>query len=80
MSTNQKRAATSDEANAIAIQNAVKFGRPVYFLNHVNGSTIDVGTDKAAFLKEKQEYIRSTPDGRHKIKLFERVHHQLRAI
>lgn len=80
MSTKQKRVAASDEAEVLAIQNAMKFGRPVYFLNHVNGSTIDVGTDKAAFLKEKEEYIRSTPDGRYKIRLFERIHDQLRAI
>jgi hypothetical protein len=76
----EKRIASTDEAEAMGIQNAVKFGRPIYFLQHVNGSVIDVGTDRARFLKEKEEYVSNTFDGRYNIRLYERVNGQLRAI
>lgn len=74
------RIAATDEGEAAAIQRAMKLGLPLYFLNHVNGSTIDVSTDKGKMLQMKQEYISSTPDGRFKIRLYERLHTQLRPI
>lgn len=74
------RIAATDEGEAVAISRAVKLGLPLYFLSHVNGSTIDVSTDKVKMLKDKEEYIRSTPDGRFKIRLYERIHTQLRPI
>jgi hypothetical protein len=80
MSTQEKRIAASDQNDAIAIQNAMRFGRPLYFLQHVNGSVIDVGVDKGNFLRQKEEYIRTTPDGRHNIRLYERLQSALRAI
>ena len=74
------RTPVSDESEVIAIENAMKHGRPVYFLMHTNGSTIDAGVDQTAFLKAKEEYIRSTPDGRFKIRLYERIATELRPI
>lgn len=80
MSTLANRVAQSDDSEGIAIQQAIKKGLPIYLLSHVNGSTIDVSVDKAKMLKDKAEYIRTTPDGRFKIRLYERIHDQLRAI
>lgn len=68
------RIAASDEGEAKAIQRALLLGQPIYFLAHVNGTTIDVSTDKGKMLKDKAEYIRTTPDGRFKIRLYERTH------
>ena len=65
--------ASSEEGELNAIANAMKFGRPVYFIRNGCGSTLDVCLEKQHALRVRDEMRNRVHNGRANINAYERM-------
>lgn len=65
--------AASDEADLIAISNAMRKGQPIYFVRSGDGTTLDVLLDKTIAIRTRDSFRDRIHNGRPNIHAYERV-------